>query len=204
MKNPKPAKCGADQFYIFKSSGFDCVDKCPAPFVEKKKGSLKFCDVPHAKATLSDNLYANRGKRRQSKSGVDLKRGSAIHKFPARVLDKSVDPPRFKKDENGNFLIDEKACKEAAEGMKKFGKAKAYGVFSMWANAQPNGSKAKDAFTKCRDWAYCVYQSDAFDKFKAEKLREKKAPATDAQKARIDTQIENKASAINKKYPKCV
>jgi hypothetical protein len=197
-------KCTKEESYHFDKEGIKCVAQCPEGFQKKPYKNVNICTKPYKEMSLSSSLGVNRGKRRAAGSTVDIKRGSAIKKFPASVLDTSTDPPTFKKDGDGNFLLNDKACKVAAENMKKVGKAKAYGVFSMMANVQASGSKAKSALVKCRDSAYCVYRKDSFDEFKAKKLREKKSLTDEPARSKIDKEISKKAAAINKKYPDCV
>ncbi len=192
------------QTYFFTgptSDEFDCVDRCPDGFEArdysivpqtKRKGTrtkperaIKACVKKDAR--LSDSLVVNRGKRRASLSIDIIKEGTIINKFPDRVTVTGKDgKTTFKKDENGNLMLDEASCQTAALKAKSVGLPRAYGAFAMMANIQRKDSKAKEALVKCRDWAYCALQKETKlvgikDRDAREKIKER----------------------INKKYPGC-
>lgn len=158
---------------------------------------------PYKEAILSETLVENRGKRGIIGKRVP-ERGSAIKKFPERVLNLKNDPPTIKRDDNGNFLLDEAACVTAAKNMRsdsRFGERSTYGAFSMMANVQPRDSKAKVAFTKCRDWAFCALHKATLTSLK-KKLDETSGTSPRANELKSD--IAMKSNLLKKKYPGCV
>jgi hypothetical protein len=71
----------------------------------------------------------------------------------------------------------------------------------MMANVQPRDSKAKVAFTKCRDWAFCALHKATLTSLK-KKLDETSGTSPRANELKSD--IAMKSNLLKKKYPGCV